>query len=101
MLDDVEIRNSEWLVINIRGFIDELVARNFAIRLKRSTELASVTTRFGIDGGLDLATSQVGEMVAASVRKASGVILRGNVHGVDVMPDDENVKIFSIGKRDL
>lgn len=67
--------------------------RAFASKLKAAASVASIGTRLGINTGLDLATSGVGRAVADRAREEFGVILRPNVHGVDVFPDDPNVRI--------
>ena len=91
-LPDRPIRDSDWLVINARGFSSDAGAREFAHRLKLACEVASVSTRLGVDTGRDIATSGFGKMVKDHVLKETGVTLRDNVHGIDVFADDPNVR---------
>jgi hypothetical protein len=93
MIPSKRIRDSEWLVVDARGFATEDEARAFAANLKAAASVASIGTRLGINTGLDLATSGVGRAVADRAREEFGVVLRPNVHGVDVFPDDPNVRI--------
>jgi hypothetical protein len=91
-LPDRPIRDSDWLVINARGFSSEAEAREFSHRLKLACEVASVSTRLGVDTGRDIATSGFGKVVKDHVLKEAGVTLRDNVHGIDVFADDPNVR---------
>ncbi len=91
-LSEQDICDSEWLLMNTGRFESEEDARTFAERLKTACELSSVATRLGIDSGVDLATSGFGKLVKDHVREQSGIILRDNVHGVDVFPDDPSVR---------
>ena len=91
-LPDRPIRDSDWLVINARGFSSDAEAREFSQRLKLACEVASVSTRLGVDTGRDIATSGFGKMVKDHVLKETGVTLRDNVHGIDVFADDPNVR---------
>ncbi len=92
-LPDVDISDSEWLVMNVRGFDCQEKADAFARSLKSACEVSSVAARLGIDSGTDLPTSGFGQVVKDQVREQSGLILRDNVHGLDVFIDDPNVRI--------
>jgi hypothetical protein len=92
-LPEMDICDSEWLVMNARSFDSEEEARTFARKLKTACEVSSVGARLGIDSGVDLATSGFGKIVKDHVREQSGILLRDNVHGVDVFPDNSNVRI--------
>lgn len=91
-LPDCPIRDSEWLVMNTRGFPSEMDARVFAHQLKLACEVASAATRLGVDTGRDIATSGFGQVVKDHVLKEAGVMLRDNVHGIDVFTDEPNVR---------
>ena len=93
---DVDICDSEWLIMNAREFASEDEAKKFAERLKAACEVSSVATRLGVDSGMNLPTSGVGELIKRQALEESGIKLRDNVHGVDVFPDDPNIRIFSI-----
>lgn len=92
-LSEIDICDSEWLVINAKQFESEEEARKFAVRLKTACEVSSVAARLGIDSGVDLPTSGFGELVKNHVQEQSGILLRDNIHGIDVFPDDPNVRI--------
>jgi hypothetical protein len=89
----VDICDSEWLVMNTRSFGSEEQAKTFARKLKTACEVSSVGARLGIDSGVDLPTSGFGKIVKDHVREQSGILLRDNVHGIDVFPDNPNVRI--------
>jgi hypothetical protein len=92
---DLAISESNWLVMNTVGFSSEDEARSFAKNLKVASEISSVASRLGIDSGMNLATAGVGQIVRERFRGA-GVLLRDNIHGIDVFPDDPGVRIFGI-----
>jgi hypothetical protein len=92
---DIAIRDSEWLVMNVRGFDSAEDAKAFATNLKAACEASSIATRLGIDSGVDLPTAGLGQQVRERVREQSGLLIRDNVHGIDVFPDDSNVRILN------
>jgi len=92
-LPDTSIADSEWLVMNVRGLQSKTEAIDFGRKLKASSELTSAIARLGINAGIDAPTSGFGKAVVDSMREEHGVILRANVHGLDVFPDDPNVRI--------
>lgn len=93
-LSDVKICDSEWLVMNARGFESEGQAKTFAEKLKTACEVSSIATRLGVDSGVDRPTAAVGELVKKQTLGETGIKIRDNVHGVDVFPDDPNTRIF-------
>jgi hypothetical protein len=95
-LPDIPISESEWLVMNARGFDLENAASTFAEKLKAASEISSVATRLGIDSGINLATAGLGQAVRTHIQEQTGLEIRDNVHGVDVFPDDPNVRILNI-----
>jgi hypothetical protein len=95
-LPDINICDSEWLTMNTREFGSEEAARKFVTTLKTACEVSSVASRLGIDSGIDLPTSGFGELVKRHVQEQSGIILRDNIHGVDVFQDDPNIRISNI-----
>jgi hypothetical protein len=90
------IRDSEWLVMNAKGFASEDDARRFGHDLRSAIELSSVSSRLGIDAGRDLPTSAIGVWFKEQLEKENGKIIRNNVHGLDVFEDDPRVVIFSM-----
>lgn len=93
---NVSISDSEWLIMNSRGFSTEQEARQFGHNLKLSLELSSVATRLGIDTGRDLATSGLGILVKEKLKNEQGIAARDNIHGLDVFIDDPNVRYINI-----
>lgn len=95
-MPDTNIADSEWLVMNARGFESVHDAEEFAQKLKASTEFSSAITRLGTNAGVDKPTSGFGKVVKDKFREEHGVLLRDNVHGIDVFPDDPNTRIAII-----
>lgn len=93
---DKPINESNWLIANTRGFETELAARQFGHDLRAACAVASVANRLGVDGGIDLATSDVGSAFKKRLNETTGTVIRGNVHGIDVFLDDPSVRIFSV-----
>jgi hypothetical protein len=92
-MPEVSIADSEWLVMNARGIESENEAADFARKLKASSELSSVVARLGINAGVDKPTSGFGKTVRNDLKDKHGVVLRDNVHGIDVFTDDPNIRI--------
>jgi hypothetical protein len=88
------IRDSEWLVLNTRGFSTEAEARQFGHKLRAALEVSSAATRLGVDPGRDLPTSAVGQTVRQTAKDQFGIHLRDNVHGLDVFPDSPDTAII-------
>lgn len=93
---DVPIKDSEWLVINVRCLPSEEEARSFGKGLRTAVELASVSTRLGVDVGRDLATSGLGQHVKEHILRETGAVVRDNIHGLDVLEDDPRVVYFAM-----
>ena len=70
------ICDSDWLIMNARGFSSETEAGVFAHKLRAAANLSSVACRYGIDSGIDLATSGLGQMVKNHLKDADGIIVR-------------------------
>jgi len=92
---DVNICDSDWLIMNARGFATEDNAIQFSEKLKMVCEVSSVCSRLGVDAGTDIATSGFGKIVKDRVKEQHGIELRSDVHGVDVFKDEENIRIAS------
>jgi hypothetical protein len=95
-IPDKDICENEWLIMNARGFNTEEDARIFARKLKTACEVASVGARLGLDAGIDLPTSGYGKMVKDHFQEQFGILVRDNVHGIDVFADDPNIRITHI-----
>ena len=93
---DLNISDSNWLVMNVRGFESEDEAKTFGRKLKSTCELSSVASRLGLDSGVDLPTAGLGQLARDRLREESGFHVRDNVHGIDVFADDPSVRIFGM-----
>lgn len=92
-MPDTKIEDDEWLVMNASGFTSEHEAANFARRLKAASEFSSVIARLGINAGVDQPTSGFGKIVKGATYEKEGILLRDNVHGIDIFLDEPNVRI--------
>lgn len=92
---DLKIMDSEWLIMNGRGFASEDEARQFGNSLKTALEVSAVAARVGVDTGRNLATSGLGKIVKDALTQ-EGAHVRDNIHGVDVFRDHPNTSIFTI-----
>jgi hypothetical protein len=92
---DLKIMDSEWLIMNARGFASEDEARQFGNGLKSALEISAVAARVGVDTGRNLATSALGKIVKDALAQ-EGTSVRDNIHGLDVFPDHPNTRIFTM-----
>ena len=95
---DLNISDSNWLVMNVRSFESEDEAKTFGRKLKSTCELSSVASRLGLDSGVDLPTAGLGQLARDRLRE-SGFHVRYNVHGIDVFADDSSVRVFDMSAR--
>lgn len=91
---DEPLRHAKWVVFIAKGFETEEAARFFGETLRAQVELAALSSRLGVDTGQNQTTSWVNEDWARS----KGLIgedehIVPNVHGLLIVPDDENSKI--------
>lgn len=93
---DVSIRQSQWHVMNARGFDSETEAREFGVKLRAAAEISAVATRMGIDTGRDLATTSLSNEIREKILNETGDLIRDNVHGIDVFSDMPNVRIITV-----
>ena len=92
------ISTDNWLIMSVRGFATEQEAADFGRALKIATELSSTVARVGIDSGLDLPTLSFAQEMKDALRALDDVILRDNIHGLDIYVDDPRVtyKVLNI-----
>jgi hypothetical protein len=95
-IPDLNISDSEWLVMNVRGFESEEQAQAFGRTLKSACELSSIAARLGMDSGIDLPTAGLGQSMRDQIREQSGFLVRDNIHGVDVFLDDPAIRILNL-----
>jgi hypothetical protein len=87
------LSKAKWIVLNARGFSTEEMARHFGTTLRSVLQLAALSSRLGVDAGEDKPTSWVSEDFARS----TGLIkeherISPNVHGLVILPDDDNTR---------
>jgi hypothetical protein len=92
---DVAIKDSEWLVMNARGFASEVEAKQFGGALKTALDVSAVSARVGVDTGQDLATSGLFK-AGKDLFVPEGILVRDNVHGLDVFLDDPSTRICAL-----
>ena len=97
---DQPLKEASWLVIGARGFAMESEASEYGEDLRRATHLAGLCTLVGVDGramGDDRTNSNItaaGEKWLRSLGLLqSGQRVVPDIHGLTVLPDDENVRI--------
>lgn len=89
--DGQPISKAKWIVLEARGFATESEARVFGEQLRANVQLASICSRLGADTGLDKVLSQINE----EIWRSKGLLaphqrLGPDVHGLSVLPDDDN-----------
>jgi hypothetical protein len=87
------LNKAKWMVLNARDFATEETAQKFGNRLRSILQLAALSTRLGVDVGENKPTGWVSEDFARSI----GLIkeherIAPNVHGLAIMPDDDNTR---------
>lgn len=98
-LSQVSIADSEWLILDARGFGSEAEALEFGGRLKKALEISSVASRVGVDAGQNLPMAYAGRALKEALAK-DGISVRNNIHGLNVFQDDPKVGVLtSIGGR--
>jgi hypothetical protein len=89
------ISDSDWLTMTARRFATPDDANNFAEALKKALEVTSAMIRFGVDSGTDIAHSGMSAWLREEIRQNTGMTYRNDVHGIAVLPDDENTRFVS------
>ena len=98
---DQPLEEASWLVMNSRGFANEKEAFEYGEQLRSAVHLAGLCTRVGVDGraiGDNRTTSGFfagGEewLRSLGALQADEQVVN-DVHGLMVLPDDENIRIF-------
>jgi hypothetical protein len=86
-----KIKDSEWVVISVPGFSSQEEATQFGSNLKAASAISSAAIRLGIDSGIDISTTSVGQVIK-DIAKENGIIYRNNIHGIDIFEDDQNIR---------
>ena len=89
-----------------RGFANEREAFEHGEQLRSAAHLAGLCTSVGVDGralGEDRTTTHIGaageELLRSLGVQKAGEKVVDDVHGLIVMPDDENIRIFAAEAR--
>lgn len=90
-----KISDSKWLVLDAKDFPSLECARNYGEKLKVACELVSACLKLGIDSGRDIATGGFGKLVKDQIKDDYGIVFRNSIHGLDVFPDDSNIRFCS------
>ncbi len=92
------LRDASWLIMGCRGFESEDQARGFGEELRRAAHLAGLCAKVGVDAGDpgdDRTKSWFNPDILSSGRRLNPDMRLGpDVHGIVVLPDDENTVFF-------
>ncbi len=97
--DGQPISKAEWIILGARGFATKPEARDFGERLRANVQLAALCSRLGADTGPDEAKvlSQINEKLWRSEGWLAPHQRYGpDVHGLSILPDDENTVFIRI-----
>jgi hypothetical protein len=97
---DEPLRETRWVVLGARGFTTEDEARAFGEELRVISQVAALSCRLGTDTGQDRPTGMVNEQFARScgwIQPHERIM--PNVHGIQVLPDDDHTRIPIINAR--
>ena len=93
---------AKWIVLSARGFTAEEAAKKFGTHLRSILQLAALSSRLGVDAGEDKPTSWVSEEFARSLGLIKGhERVAPNIHGLAILPDDDNTRFPSINVHAL
>ena len=90
------IRESDWLILRVKGLGTEEEARKVGEKLKVAVALSSARARLGVDIGNDKATGSVANFIVEAIRDEFHVEVRPNVHGLDVYSEVSPVLVLNI-----
>jgi hypothetical protein len=90
-IKDQLLSEATWIVLGARGFVTESDARRFGEQLRVMVEIAALCSRLGTDVGQDKPSGWVNEEFARS-KGLSAPHERSmpNIHGLMILPDDDN-----------
>jgi len=97
--DSERIRDSDWLIFNIKGFARSDEAWSFGARFKHALEFSSASMRVGINTGIGQSTLSLSPNVRSELLAQSGMLVRDNIHGLDVFEDAPNIGFITGGAR--
>ena len=99
---DQPLEEASWIVMSSGGFANERKAIEYGEQLRSAAHLAGLCTLVGVDGramGNDRTTSHI-SAAGEDWLRSRGALQMGekvvdDVHGLMVLPDDENIRIFA------
>ena len=101
-IEDQPLDEASWIVMSSGGFSKESNAVEYGEQLRSVAHLAGLCTRVGVDGrltGEDRTTSRIApageEWLRSRGALQEGEKLVDDVHGLMVLPDDDNIRVFS------
>jgi len=87
------LNKAKWIVLEARGFLTEEAAQHFGTRLRSILQLAALSSRLGVDTGEDKPTAWISEDFARAIGLLkSNERIAPNVHGLSILPDDDNTR---------
>jgi F0F1-type ATP synthase epsilon subunit len=92
--DNSAFGSSSWLIFRTNGFDTETSATEFGTRLKRTIEMSAVTTRIGVDSGLDNAPGGISEYVRTQLL-AEGLTYLNDIHGVGIFHNYKRINFVT------
>ena len=93
--DGQPISKAKWIILEARGFATELEASDFGERLRANVQLAAICSGLGADAGLDKVLGEINEALFRSKGWLAPHQRPGpNVHGLSILPDDDNTVFF-------
>ena len=96
---DGSLKTSEWLIICVSGHLSREDAIREAARTKSALLLAATERFLGFDCGPDRVTAGLFRGIKEAIREQNGMVVRDNVHGVDVFEGGDEVHIFNVSAR--
>ena len=101
-IEDQPLEEASWLVMSSGGFAKESNAIEYGERLRSVAHLAGLCTLVGVDGrttGDDRTTSHISPAGEEWLRSLGALQadekVVDDVHGLTVLPDGDNIRIFS------
>ena len=91
------LEETDWLILEARGFSSEVEAREFGERLRLLATIGGLCSHLGIDTGRDRTLSQFSELALRRMGLAKDLRVPPEVHGVLVLPDDDK-SVFMCGR---
>ena len=90
------IAESEWIVLEARGFLSGAEAHQYGERLRMLATIGGLCSHLGIDAGRDEVLSGFSDLAVQKMGVADDLRVPPEIHGILVLPDDDkSLFIFS------